>query len=64
MSVRQLLKTYHSGSFYFPSDKTLMIIPTKLIQEEMYQAGMVVTLSLNKKLEKAEIIELSGKWYL
>ena len=42
MSARQLLKTYHSGLFYFPSDKTLMIIPTKLIQEEMYQAGMVV----------------------
>ena len=63
MSARQLLKTFRSGLFYFSSDKTLMVLPTKYISDEMYQVGMVVRLRINNKEEQAEIINLSGKRY-
>lgn len=61
MSIRQLLKTFRSGLFYFPRDKTLMVLPTKYIVNEIFEVGMEVQVSLGKKKESGEIILLGGK---
>ena len=63
MTKRTLAKSYRSGVFYFFSDKSVMILPTKFIVNEKYIVGSKVRIkpSAKKEAEDAEVIALGGK---
>ena len=68
MSLRRQLKVPQYGLFYFDSDRTISVVPTKSIKKVLSgnntSQGSVVELDYAGVLLKAEIIAVHGKYYL